>query len=146
MQLGDLKQLNFPRHILSKKKKKKKRGDEEDENEDIFILLAILINDHRNAQGKVSKLELDDLLMFDEECHNQFSEWTNSGAIEQVLSLGGHSRNNRCCVNAYLQLLVLEFTFPCMLLYYATLHRRSLTTAAASGARRRWTDPWPGRR
>jgi hypothetical protein len=85
LQLSDLKMLNIPKHVTSKKKKKK-RADEEDENEDIFILLAILMNEHRTPQGKISRLELDDLLMFDEEAHFHFTEWTNSGAIEQVRS------------------------------------------------------------
>ena len=81
--LNDLKMLNFPKHIQSKKKKKKGET-EEDENEDIFVLIAILMNDHRNAEGKINKLDLDDLLMFDEDCHCLYNEWVNSGAIEQV--------------------------------------------------------------
>ena len=83
LQLLDLKLLNFPKHI-SGKKKKKKGNDGEEENEDIFVLLAVLMNEHRTPQGKISKLELDDLLLFDEDAHYLYSEWVNSGAIEQV--------------------------------------------------------------
>ena len=84
LSLLDLRMLNFPKHIGSKKKKKK-RTDEEDENEDIFILLAILMNDHRSPEGKIHKLDMDYLLDEDEEnCHYLFTEWSNSGAIEQV--------------------------------------------------------------
>ena len=79
----DLKQLNIPRHVAENKKKKKK-PNEVDENENIFILTAILLNEHRNAQGKIAKLDIDELLMFDEEAHIQYSDWVNSGAIEQV--------------------------------------------------------------
>ncbi len=80
----DLKQLNIPRHVAENKKKKKK-PNEVDENENIFILTAILLNEHRNAQGKIAKLDIDELLLFDEEAHNQYSDWVNSGAIEQVI-------------------------------------------------------------
>ena len=83
LQLMDLKQLNIPRHVAENKKKKKK-PNEVDENENIFILTAILLNEHRNAQGKIAKLDIDELLMFDEEAHIQYSDWVNSGAIEQV--------------------------------------------------------------
>eukprot|EP01032_Pedospumella_encystans_P022479 gene22479-25469_t len=83
LQLMDLKQLNIPRHVAENKKKKKK-PNEVDENENIFILTAILLNEHRNAQGKIAKLDIDELLMFDEEAHIQYSDWVNSGAIEQI--------------------------------------------------------------
>ena len=83
LQLNDLKMINFPKHISSKKKKKK-RHDEEDEHEDIFVLLAILMNDHRTPQGKINRLDLDDLLLHDEHANYYYAEWVNSGAIEQV--------------------------------------------------------------
>lgn len=79
----DLKQLNIPKHVAENKKKKKKPNEAE-ENENIFILTAILLNEHRNAQGKIAKLDIDELLLFDEEAHIQYSDWVNSGAIEQV--------------------------------------------------------------
>jgi len=82
LQVMDLKQLNVPKHVASKKKKKK--PDEQDENENVFILVAILMNEHRNSQGKISKLDLDDLLLFDEEAHNQYADWSNTSAIERV--------------------------------------------------------------
>lgn len=83
LQLVDLKLLNFPKHVTAKKKKKK-RGDDEDENEDIFVLVAILVNEHRTPQGKLNRLEVDDLLLFDEDANALYSDWVNSGAIEQV--------------------------------------------------------------
>lgn len=85
LQLVDLKLLNFPKHFVAKRKKKK-RGDDEDENEDIFVLLAILMNEHRTPQGKISRLDLDDLLLGDEDAHYYYNQWVNSGAIQQVLS------------------------------------------------------------
>lgn len=84
LQLMDLKLLNFPKHISGKKKKKGKGQDGEDENEDIFVLLAILLNEHRTPQGKISKLEVDDLLLGDDDAHFLYTEWVSSGAIEQV--------------------------------------------------------------
>jgi hypothetical protein len=77
--LNELMALNFAKHIMGTKKKKKNEGV--DENEDIFVLLGVLVNDHRTPEGK----SIDDLLPGNNDAINLYNEWANSGEIEQVL-------------------------------------------------------------
>jgi hypothetical protein len=104
----DLKLINFPNHITDNRLKKKKRLHGVGENENIFVLLAILMQDYRTPDGKPSKLDLDELLMYNYECHEKFEEWLEHSAEDFVPNFrggaaSGADENNRPAVWADVQ-------------------------------------------
>ena len=43
------------------------------------------MDDHRSMEGKISRIELDDLLAYNEICHKKFDEWMEANDTNQVI-------------------------------------------------------------
>jgi len=77
--LDDLRQLNFSMHIAQGRLKKKKRA-QGNENEHIFVLLTVLLADHRTEKG-LPRVDASHFLC-DEECHKKYTDWTDTSEFE----------------------------------------------------------------
>jgi hypothetical protein len=79
--LEDLRQLNFSTHIAQGRLKKKKREVQgANENEHIFVLITILLADHRTEKG-LPRVDASYFLT-DDECQRKYYDWNETSEFD----------------------------------------------------------------
>lgn len=89
LSFSDLKLINFPKHIQlgpGKFAYSGKKQQMESNDEDAFVLLTIILGDHRTPEGKINILDINDFLLFNDVCNEKYTYWLqNSSTADQVM-------------------------------------------------------------